>query len=238
MESRVVQCGTSAQTNGCPLPDANGPTLNEVYPLAAPFAATPSKPLAPPTSPNHGPSPSVIVAIIAVVILATTVLFLFLWDYHRRERTRRAMHDSRADQTVLTHLGNHNSELKHRRSTPLAGPDAQPSVERGYPRADSIAYLPDGLRMPRRPEASVRALAGGRSRGVEDQVHPRVSEETARTLVASIGDVRSVASHMTLGDTEVGDDSSEMEGETSTSGPRPFSSLDEIAGYRSWRSAG
>lgn len=237
MESQVVQCGNSAQTNGCPIPGANGPTLNKVDPLAAPFAATPSQSPAPPMSRSHGLSASVIVAIIALVILATAVALLFRWDYRKRGRAQREMHGGGAHQTVVVQLGSYNGRLEHRRVTPLAGPDAQPSVQRGDPRADSVAYFLNGLEMPRRPEAAARAPIVGGLRVAEDQVLSRASEENARTLVASIGDIRSVTSDMTLRNTEAGDDSSEIEGETSTFGPRRVPSLDDIAEYRSWRSA-
>ncbi len=157
---------------------------------------------------------------------------------------------------MVIRLENYNGRLEHRRVMLLGRPHAQPSVEHGRVRADSGAYLPNGLQMPRRPLAAARASAAGRIRVAEDQAHPRASEETARTLVASVRDIRSVTSDATLRDTESEYDSSEMEGETSatgdtdaeygsgetdsetlTAGRRQVASLDDIAGYRSWRSA-
>lgn len=140
-----MKCGTLAQTNGCPLAGAKGPILNKVNPLAAPFAATASQPPAPPMSRSHGPSASVIVTIIAVVILATTGVLLFLWDYQKRERARQVLHDSRGNWTVVIRLENYNGRLEHRRVMLLGRPHAQPSVEHGRVRADSVAYLPNGL---------------------------------------------------------------------------------------------
>ncbi len=254
MEPRVFECGTSAQTNGCPLSGAEWLTLNEVSPLIARFPATSLQPPAPPTNSSHGPSASAIVAILALVVLPTTLGLLFLWDYRKRQRARRAIHDNRVNQTVVIQLETLSGRLEHRHV--ISGPDTQASVQRGHIRTPNVAYHSDSLRMPRRPGPAAGAQTAGSLRIPEGLTHPRASGESVRTLVASTRDLRSVASIPTLRETETREGSIEMEGgisiagdtntdyysseterESSISRPRRVSSLDRIAGYRSWRSA-
>lgn len=216
MEPRVVECGTPAQTNGCPLSGAEWLTLNEVSPLIARFPATSSQPPAPPTNSSHGPSASAIVAVLALVVLPTTLGLLFLWDYRKRQRARRAIHDSRANQTVVIQLENLSGRLEH--GHVILGPDTQASVQRGRIQPPNIANDSDNLRMPRRPGPAAGAQAAGSLRIPEGLIHPRASRESARTLVASTRDLRSVASIPTLRETEIREGSIEMEGGTSNGG--------------------
>lgn len=228
MEAKVVERGTLVQSNDCPMVGTEGLTQNKVDLLAAPFVATP--PSAPPISSSHGPSLSIIFAILAATILLTVVAVLFMWDLLKQRLSRRARQGSGTTQAMEIHLEDQNGRSERQRVLITELNDAPANIQREGSRVDDIAHLPCGLRLPRRPQAVVRGPADS-----GPHLLSATSEETLPASCVSERQVHSFASQTTLRGSEAGDDVTEVEGAEPTSGPVRQSSLAHIARFRSWR---